>query len=108
MALALLKIKGFFNLWSITRRSSYLSGLVMVYQLFCIAPYYKDAHIVYRSKSLHLTRYAGVQITAWVAINQGSWPLIASVDLAANEYQPSGLGGALGQTDVPSRGSDNS
>ena len=31
---------------------------------------------------------------------------IASVDSAANEYQPSGLGGALHQSDILARGCD--
>ena len=34
--------------------------------------------------------------------------LIASVDSAVNEYQPSGWGGALRQTEVLARGSDDS
>ena len=38
------------------------------------------------------------------ALKQGSWLLIASVDSAANEYQPTGWGGALRQTDVLARG----
>ena len=38
------------------------------------------------------------------ALKQGSWLLIASVDSAANEYRPSGWGGALRQTDVLARG----
>ena len=39
----------------------------------------------------------------WHALIQGSQLLIASLDSAANEYQPSGWGGALRQTDVLAR-----
>ena len=44
------------------------------------------------------------QIPTWYALKQGSQLLIASVDSAVNEYQPSGRGGALRQTDVLVRG----